>query len=195
MIESMVDLSGRGAPQEFQRFAWVQPEHLLMLCRDFKRIYYSFVVQDLQKTILTFSVQSAPAATVHTTNRPRGALPGQALEGALQGTSVEEAVDALIAKFGKSAVLRCLQSGMSTPSPVVAPASRSQPPFAALVSHPTPDQPVLDASGAIPSHALKAAEELRSSSDHQISAAHTDVDDSFAGIINGMPAEVRRTEL
>lgn len=189
VVESMVDLSGRGAPQEFQRFAWVQPEHLLMICRDFKRIYYSFVVQDLQKAMLRFSSPHVPAELACVPAVGQAGKPS--LQDALQGTSLNEAVDAVVDKFGRSAVLGYLQQEASTAQRSTAPAKvgkSSQP--SARSSHAKPEQPLGGRHAFPPSHAVRNADEVQSSTGRQTNTDHSEVDDSFAGIIKRMPAEV-----
>jgi hypothetical protein len=110
--ESMIDLSGRGAPQEFQRFAWVQPSQLPTLCIDFKRMYFSFVVQNLQDVILQFPAQieqqAAAAVSSSQAPDPQHMLPTPASRDTQCEATVQESVDALVARFGKAAVLGCL---------------------------------------------------------------------------------------
>jgi hypothetical protein len=122
LIESMVDLSGRGAPQEFQRYAWLQPESLLPLCREFKRIYYAFLLQDLQPIIRTHvsphqTAGVPPENDLVTSTRDVGINACAAttsgptvrsLEDALQHVSIDEAMTAMVAKFGLHAMSQCI---------------------------------------------------------------------------------------
>lgn len=113
LVESMVDLSGHGAPQEFQRYAWVQPEHLLMLCREFKRAYFSFVIPDLQKVISGVAGGRGSPTTLPS-DAADASNDRASLQAALQTVSVKDAMQAVVAKFGTAAVRACLEPAEGT---------------------------------------------------------------------------------
>jgi hypothetical protein len=92
-VEAHIDLSGGGQPQEFFHFAWFELSDLLPLTFPWKRAVYAHILQEFRPVIARLRAQHLLAQT------------GTGMSMWLAHVSPEEAVDAVVHKFGMEFVL------------------------------------------------------------------------------------------
>lgn len=102
-VESFIDLSGGGQPQEFCHFAWFEPSDLIFLTFPWKRAVYAHITREFRPVIARLRAESLLA-------------PGGDLLLAFKHVLPEEAVDAVVHNFGAAIVLERAAAAIGAPA-------------------------------------------------------------------------------